>query len=430
METRPNHIESELNIAIIGDTNSGKTSLVRRYAFQNFDENKSNGIIANKTCIFNEEKIHLKIFDSFKPHMRLNGFHAYILTLDLSNKAALKSDSLEQIIYSLSQINEDSILFIAGTKADLTDDINVDPALIAEITKNKRIIYKEFFATSALENRNIDNLMYALCISWLEKKNAAAIGKSKMIIDLTESNINEDKKQENFLNNLKQEEKNLLEISKNHDKIQKEVNIIKKKSTVTKSVKKSANNSSTLFSSQNSPVKVIRNNQNNETKKQLEEANKKLEEMQRELAAAKKELQQSRIDLAQADTELKNKNIKLENSKNKRKQLKKELAFSQSIIEKIDNELIDGIGTLDRMTDPVTHKSGRTYDKPSLVYCQNKDPIDGSPLTESDLFPSVALKNIIGHLQFKPPAANLAADENEKKIIEIKDEEMVQYKRF
>ena len=142
---------------IIGDTNSGKTSILIRY----YDDVFSNARILNnidfkiKTLITNNIEIKLQIWDSSsqeKFHLINNiffrGANGIIVVYDVTNRESF--NNVRKWMEILPFYSSDAISFIVGNKVDLDDE--------REVTYEEGIILANEYKTSFLETSDLETI--------------------------------------------------------------------------------------------------------------------------------------------------------------------------------------------------------------------------------------------------------------------------------
>jgi small GTP-binding protein len=150
-------------IILIGDCDTGKTSLINRYVKRMFNEKYVCTIGVDfmmKSALIEENLIKLQIWDTagmerYK-HITLSyyrGAHAAIICFDLTNR--LSFESLNRWMKEYSNYHKDSNTFvIVGNKSDLAErEVNKE-----EILKFVEIHNSIYFETSAKNGNNIDEL--------------------------------------------------------------------------------------------------------------------------------------------------------------------------------------------------------------------------------------------------------------------------------
>jgi len=147
-------------ILLIGDFNVGKTSLIRRYVDNSFDDSYLTTIgvkISKKLCTTNDIKCELLIWDieGATPSKRIplnyyKGASGAIFVTDVNRSETFESLKAHQEVF-FSQ-NPNAHFVTAHNKSDL----------LSESQKTRYTLDKYTFLTSAKENNNVENLFLAL----------------------------------------------------------------------------------------------------------------------------------------------------------------------------------------------------------------------------------------------------------------------------
>ena len=153
----------DFNIITLGDSGVGKTSIIKRFCENKFDDNNQSTIGINfskKEMTFDKkDKIILKLLDTCgqekyrslaKTYYR--NAHAALFVFSMNDK-----ESFDKINVWMESFNnnkgEDIPKYLVGTKNDLK--VNIDQTLINEFSKKNNI---PFISTSAKENKFINEL--------------------------------------------------------------------------------------------------------------------------------------------------------------------------------------------------------------------------------------------------------------------------------
>ena len=163
-------------VCMLGTFAVGKTSLVRRFVHQKFDENYLSTIgvqLSNKVIeLMNAQKTgqsirvklilwdlaHLERFDAAVKNY-LHGAHAAIVVLDLTRPNTFSEYA--SMLTAFRDINPDGELVFVGNKSDLSDDKNIQQ-LVAEIASDHEA---RFFFTSAKTGENVEKMFFELATS-------------------------------------------------------------------------------------------------------------------------------------------------------------------------------------------------------------------------------------------------------------------------
>jgi len=147
-------------ILLIGDFNVGKTSLIKRYVSNTFDDKYLTTVgvnISKKIVNINHEELELIIWD-IEGHTELksipssyyNGASGAIFVCDINRSETM--ESLTKHIHTFLEVNPKAPYVVAYNKADL---LNVDK-------KNDLAIVNDVFLTSAKEGLNVEKLFLSL----------------------------------------------------------------------------------------------------------------------------------------------------------------------------------------------------------------------------------------------------------------------------
>ena len=167
---------TNLSILLLGDSDSGKTSLLMRYAKNQYKENYISTVGLDslvKNLIINEEDVKLHIMDTsgqerFKSlsqsyYKKVDGI---IFVLDVTNR-----ESYEGVKFWLKDAlsyNKEIVYVIVGNKIDLKNIIVVNENDIKSEEIFKDIKY---FETSAKENTNVEKPFEEIANLILQKLN-------------------------------------------------------------------------------------------------------------------------------------------------------------------------------------------------------------------------------------------------------------------
>ena len=157
------------NIITLGDSGVGKTSIIKRYVYDSFEEKNLSTIgiqfSFKKLTLKNKQTITLKIIDTGGQEKYRSLSKSYYKNADAALFVFSIDDikSYEQIKgwigeFKINNGKEENIpIFLIGNKNDLKQ--KVDQELIDEL--KKEFNYK-YISTSALKNKNIDLLFEEL----------------------------------------------------------------------------------------------------------------------------------------------------------------------------------------------------------------------------------------------------------------------------
>ena len=181
-------------IILIGNSNVGKSSILKRYIQKVFDDNYSCTIGVDffmKSITIGEKTIKLQLWDTAGTEKfrsittgYYRGANAALVVFDLTSKKSFTAlNEWIQNYYKYS--NPDSVknVVIIGNKCDLTESREVTEEEINDFIKDNNITY---FETSAKDGKNIDE-----CFNHMAKK----------LIEQYENNDNELVKRKDLINN-------------------------------------------------------------------------------------------------------------------------------------------------------------------------------------------------------------------------------------
>lgn len=173
----------EINVIVLGDEQSGKTSLVKKFVYENYilDAHEYEATVGvgflPKTLIAN--KLKLNLYDTAGDRANSGSdraiarFHAQanivILTFDLSNRASFEK---AQALYEHYHREDDGKVYaLVGTKSDL---VNQDPSQ-RQVSENEAQEWAvahdmKYFEASATDAKTINNPFIAITKECLEKK--------------------------------------------------------------------------------------------------------------------------------------------------------------------------------------------------------------------------------------------------------------------
>ena len=159
--------ENDLTFRIItlGDSNVGKTSIIKKYLFNSFDD-ESYATVGIQfsfkvVTLSNNKNIRLKLIDTAGQEKYLSLSQSYFKNADgvLFVFSLDDKKSFEHVNYWIKSFEEtrsdinNILIYLVGNKCDLKQVI--DQNLIDELAKK---IGHKYIATSALNGNNIENL--------------------------------------------------------------------------------------------------------------------------------------------------------------------------------------------------------------------------------------------------------------------------------
>ena len=191
--------KNQINILLVGDTNTGKTSFVKRFIFNKYDLTfvASIGVDFELKKIKYKNKIYsIRLFDTAgqerfksitKSYFRLA--NAYFIFFDLSNKDSL--NHIHNWIDLIKEYSEKSIFIILGNKDDLKKKIS-DEIINENLERYKDII---FIKISVSKNYNIKEAIERM-IDLIEKREEEEEEKTNITL-ITKSNVKTLKQKQN-----------------------------------------------------------------------------------------------------------------------------------------------------------------------------------------------------------------------------------------
>ena len=165
----------EFSVILVGDSNVGKTSILKKFINDEFTEETKCTINVDFCCkhlkIDKNLYAKLKIYDTAGQEKYRSLTRSYyknvngiVLAFDLTNENSFFK--LNKWITDISENTEDVVIILVGNKADL-EDRKVDKIKAENYAKEKNIKYIE---TSAKEGTNILLLFEELAIDMNKKK--------------------------------------------------------------------------------------------------------------------------------------------------------------------------------------------------------------------------------------------------------------------
>ena len=168
----------DIKVLIVGESNVGKTSLVRQYIENTFSDEKSSTIgydTVRKEIEINNKLITLLIWDTCGQeqyrtinNMFLKNSKIVIFVYDITNKKSFIE--LQNYWYPLinHKLGNEIILGIAGNKSDLYENENVNEEEVRKFSNN---INATFNLTTAKNNEAINFLIKDLLTKYIENGN-------------------------------------------------------------------------------------------------------------------------------------------------------------------------------------------------------------------------------------------------------------------
>ena len=160
-------IEIKKKVCLLGSYGVGKTSLVRRFVHNKFEEKYLSTIgvqISRKTLNNNSRKINLYIWDianieKFDSIVKsyISGAHGAIIVSDLTRPSSLSSTN--EFAENFKSINPHGELIFVGNKTDLENDIKISEE---EFRSNFYSSSDNIFFTSAKSGKNVEEMFQSL----------------------------------------------------------------------------------------------------------------------------------------------------------------------------------------------------------------------------------------------------------------------------
>ncbi len=166
-----------LKVCIIGESSTGKSCLLTRWADDSFSHSNASTIGVDfrfRTLTSDKRVVKLQVWDTagqerFKNVTRayFRGSHGFIICFDLTSM-----ESFENCDYWFEQTEEHqgkfaAVKVIVGNKSDLVKERKVDDSLAREYAAAKDALY---FECSSLENKGIDELFLRLTKEMISNK--------------------------------------------------------------------------------------------------------------------------------------------------------------------------------------------------------------------------------------------------------------------
>lgn len=161
-------------VSVIGDYAVGKTSLIKRYMTDSFDEGYKatlGAAISSFQTSVKGSDVALQVWDlagqtSFR-RVRVQylfGTDFAIVVFDLTRKDSL--DCVKEWVSDVRQGAPEVLLFLVGNKADLKEDRVVNPVAAEKVGKSLNML--GYLETSAKEGTNVKELFHIISEYLLE----------------------------------------------------------------------------------------------------------------------------------------------------------------------------------------------------------------------------------------------------------------------
>lgn len=162
--------EYKWKIVMVGDFAVGKTSLVRRFVYDEFSDSylTTIGVKVTKKEVVINNSINADLllwdiagsdkFTKISPEY-IKGASAGIIVADLTRKDTI--ENISSHVDLLQSVNPDMYIFIAMNKSDLVKNTEEFFELAGRILKNNNV--ESIVATSAKDGLNIESLFDNLC---------------------------------------------------------------------------------------------------------------------------------------------------------------------------------------------------------------------------------------------------------------------------
>jgi small GTP-binding protein len=171
-----NFFENNIKISIVGDSGNGKTSLMNKFAINEFDNNTPSTVGVDFRCKIidvNNKKVKIRIWDTagqekFGEIIRAcyRDSDGVIITYDITKyESFLNLEKwLEKVISTINR--QYTTIIIVGTKSDLINDRKVSQEEVVDfILKNDL----KYFEVSSKDGKNVNLLFSTMAEIIIEK---------------------------------------------------------------------------------------------------------------------------------------------------------------------------------------------------------------------------------------------------------------------
>jgi small GTP-binding protein len=168
-----NNYDYIFKIIIVGDTNTGKTSLFKKYI--NFNSNNISTIGVDyytKELYLNNKDIKLQLWDTAGQEKYLSITKSYyrnanciLLCFDLTNEKTF--NSLDMWIKNINDLkNDKAIIYLLGNKCDMKNTVISKSRINNFMLKNN---IKNYYETSSINSININKIFIECSIELIDK---------------------------------------------------------------------------------------------------------------------------------------------------------------------------------------------------------------------------------------------------------------------
>eukprot|EP01115_Flamella_aegyptia_P006922 TRINITY_DN286_c4_g1_i1.p1 TRINITY_DN286_c4_g1~~TRINITY_DN286_c4_g1_i1.p1 ORF type:complete len:211 (-),score=7.10 TRINITY_DN286_c4_g1_i1:49-681(-) len=195
----------EFNIALTGDVNVGKSSLIKRYIDDVFcdDSSSINFLDYNKKYVNKDgESVELKIYDTVGQERFSSMTSSYYRSLDLILICFDISDknSLSNVVQWNKEVDtysekKDIIKILVGTKADLESERMIEPVEARRLAEELGIEYYEVSSKIKNDKFSVDHLFDTVVDQLMVLHNNREFDQYHHLSSLTSVNLLDEKKE-------------------------------------------------------------------------------------------------------------------------------------------------------------------------------------------------------------------------------------------